>query len=98
MVSTYPDRRALSRVAREAVESGLAACVSVSRVSSTYMWKGSIEDAQEYLALFKTTQKCKARLRRRIRETHPYDVPEIAEIDMKSVDRPYMEWLVRSTG
>ena len=29
---------------------------------------------------------------------HPYDVPEIAEIDIHSINQPYLKWLIESTN
>jgi periplasmic divalent cation tolerance protein len=37
-------------------------------------------------------------LKKKIKETHPYDVPEIAEIDVTSIDKSYLNWLVESTN
>ena len=33
----------------------------------------------------------------KIENLHPYDVPEIAEINVDSINQPYLEWLVDST-
>ena len=97
VMSTYPDRRSLNKVARQLVSSKVAACVNMSKVSSVYSWKGAVESSNEYIGLFKTTAKNKELLKAKIRETHPYDVPEIAELDVLSLNRPYYEWLVQST-
>ena len=51
----------------------------------------------EYLALFKTTEKNKTTLKKAIKKTHPYDIPEIAEIDVISINQPYLKWLIEST-
>lgn len=98
IISTYPDRHSLSKVANQLVRSRIAACVNISRISSVYMWRGKIENSPEYIGLFKTTQKNKKLLKERIMSTHPYEVPEIVEIDVASVNRPYLDWLVESTS
>ncbi|MFB5636759.1 MAG: divalent cation tolerance protein CutA [Nitrosopumilus sp.] len=33
-----------------------------------------------------------------MKETHPYDVPEIAEIDVTSIDKSYLKWMIQSTN
>ena len=98
IVSTYPSKNSISKVAKELVISQLAACVNISKISSIYAWKGKIENSSEYLALFKTTEKNKKKLKQKIKETHPYDVPEIAEIDVKSINNSYLKWLIESTN
>ena len=98
IISTYPNKNSISKVANELVKSQLAACVNISKISSIYAWKGKIENSSEYLALFKTTEKNKKKLKQKIKDTHPYDVPEIAEIDVKSINNSYLKWLVESTN
>jgi periplasmic divalent cation tolerance protein len=97
IVSTYPDQKIVAKTANELVKKRLAACVNISKISSIYSWKGRIEKTSEYLAIFKTTQKNKTALKKAIKKMHPYDVPEIAEIDVKSINQPYLKWLIEST-
>ena len=98
IISTYPNKSSISKEANELIKSQLAACVNISKISSIYAWKGKIENSSEYLALFKTTEKNKKKLKQKIKDTHPYDVPEIAEIDVKSINNSYLKWLVESTN
>ncbi|MEK0376927.1 MAG: divalent cation tolerance protein CutA, partial [Nitrosopumilus sp.] len=37
-------------------------------------------------------------LKKKIKETHPYDVPEIAEVDVTSINKSYLNWLIESTN
>ena len=97
IISTYPDKKSVSKIANELVKSKTVACVNISKISSIYSWKGKIVDSAEYLAIFKTTAKNKTLLKRKIRQTHPYDVPEIAEIDIVSMNKSYLKWLAEST-
>ncbi|MHB8601048.1 MAG: divalent-cation tolerance protein CutA [Nitrosotalea sp.] len=97
LVSTYPDKKSISRIAHVVVEQKLAACVNYTKINSVYSWKDKIEDVGEFLALFKTTTKSKQKLKEEIAKSHPYDVPEIVEIKMDSVSMPYMKWLEAST-
>lgn len=98
IISTYPTKLSISKIANQLIKSKLAACVNISEISSVYSWKGKIQNSSEFLAIFKTTQKNKSKLKKKIKDTHPYDVPEIAEIDIKSINTPYMKWLVESTS
>ena len=97
IMSTYPNKKTLNKIAIQLVKSKLAACVNISKISSIYTWKGKVENTHEYLAFFKTTQKNKKKLKEKIKATHPYQVPEIAEIDVNSINRSYLKWLVEST-
>ncbi|MDE1844307.1 MAG: divalent-cation tolerance protein CutA [Thaumarchaeota archaeon] len=97
IVSTYPDKKSISRVAHVVVEKKLAACVNYVKINSIYSWKGKIKDAGEFLALFKTTIKSKQKLKEEIAKSHPYQVPEIVELKMDDTNIPYMKWLEEST-
>ncbi len=99
IVSTYPDMDAASKAATDLVRDGLAACVNVSEVSSFYSWEGKLMTGErEQIAIFKTTLSRKEDLKEAISRTHPYDVPEIAEISVSDINGPYMRWLACSTG
>jgi len=97
IISTYPNKKSITKIANELVQNKIVACVNITKISSIYSWQGKIENASEYLALFKTTQKNKKSLKEKIRATHPYDVPEIAELSITSINKSYLKWLVEST-
>ena len=97
ILSTYPNKKSLNTVALQLVKLKLVACVNILKISSIYTWKGKVENTTEYLAFFKTTQKNKKKLKEKIKATHPYEVPEIAEINVNSINKSYLKWLVEST-
>ena len=78
------------------MKSQIVACVNISKISSIYSWKGKVENSSEYLAIFKTITKNKTLLKKKIKESHPYDIPEIAEIDITSIDKSYLKWMIQS--
>jgi len=83
--------------ARSLIEESRAACVNqLSGVRSTYRWNGQVEEADEALLLVKTTVAGYPALERRVRELHPYDVPEILALPVAAGFGPYLEWLKRS--
>jgi len=98
IVSTYPDKKSISKISKELVNNKTVACVNISKISSVYSWKGKTEEAFEYLALFKTTSKNKKILKEKIKASHPYEVPEIAELSIKSINQSYLNWLIDSTN
>jgi periplasmic divalent cation tolerance protein len=98
IISTFSDEVSAADIGRKVVESGLAACVNLAPVRSIYAWKNKIEDQQECLALFKTTRGSAKKLKEELAKIHPYDVPEIVEIEMSDVSKPYFSWLAGSTN
>ncbi len=97
ILSTYPNKKIVTKISKKIVQKRFAACVNISKISSIYTWKGKIENTSEYLAIFKTTKKKVKSLKNEIKRTHPYEVPEIAELYVNSVNTPYLKWLVEST-
>ncbi len=84
-------------VARTLVEEGRAACVNcLPGMRSTYTWAGGVEEAAEALLLVKTTAAGYPALERRVRELHPYEVPELLALPVTAGFGPYLEWLNRS--
>ena len=98
IVSTFPSKQSVTSIANKLVKKRLAACVNITKISSIYTWKGKVENQNEYLAFFKTTKKNQSTLKKELKKLHPYDVPEIAEINVESINQPYMKWLVDSTS
>jgi periplasmic divalent cation tolerance protein len=97
IISTFPNKKTITKIANQLVTRKLVACVNITKVSSVYSWKGKIENQSEYLALFKTTKKNIQTLKKELKKLHPYDVPEIVEINPLSVNQAYLKWLVDST-
>jgi len=98
IISTYPDKKSISKIAKNLVKNKIVACVNISKIDSVYSWNGKIQNSSEYIAIFKTITKNKIKLKKKITETHPYDVPEIAEIDVTSINKSYLNWLIESTN
>ena len=88
-----------ARIGRMLVEERLAACVTtVPGVRSTYRWEGRVVDEDEQLLLVKSAPARLGRLRARLLELHPYDVPEVLVLTASDVPEAYARWLEESTG
>lgn len=96
VLSTYPDEQTAAKIAKNIVESKLAACVNLTSIRSFYWWKDKIEDSSECLAIFKSTSKTSKMLKDAIAKSHPYEVPEIVEVKMNSVSSSYLRWMAES--
>ena len=82
------------QVAQQMVDEHLAACAQVTGpVASTYRWQGRIESAEEWYCHLKTTAEAWPLLERRLRELHPYEVPEIIALALETGSAEYLEWI-----
>ena len=94
VLSTFPDRGKAQRIAEELVTGRFAACANVaSAVDSFYRWKGEVETATEVLVYFKTTVTRFAAFEEKLRELHPYDVPEIIAFPASAGSDDYLAWV-----
>jgi periplasmic divalent cation tolerance protein len=95
---TVPSVEEGRKLARAMVEGHVAACGNVvPGLVSIYRWEGDVQEDEEALVLFKTTQDRLTALRERVLELHPYEVPEILALDVTDGHLPYLEWVIRET-
>lgn len=98
MLTNMPDADTAHRIAEALVTERLAACVNVlAACRSVYRWQGAVERADEVPLLIKTTVAAQPALARRLRELHPYEVPEIVAWEPSQVAADYLAWAVDQT-
>ena len=98
ILSTCPDADTAQRLARTLVEERLAACVNLlPGVSSTYRWRGEVEQATEVQLLAKTTADRRVALIARLAELHPYELPEILAVETAEGLPAYLDWVAAET-
>lgn len=86
-------------LARTLVEERLAACVNIlPPMTSIYRWQGAVEQEREQQLVIKTAVHRIAALEARLRELHPYAVPEFLVIRADGGSDAYLTWLVAETG
>lgn len=84
-------------IAKTLVDEKLAACVNVlPAMISIYRWKGAVEQDKEHQILIKTTADRLATLEARLRQLHPYELPEFLVIDPAGGSTAYLAWVKES--
>ena len=97
-LTTLPIDRDAEALARTLVDEKLAACVSIlPPMRSIYTWKGVTEAADERQLLIKTTGERLRELEVRLRELHPYEVPEFVVVSIMDGGHDYLSWLAETT-
>ena len=91
---TVPNLEVGEKIGNTLVEEKLAACVNItSEIKSVYFWKGKIEEDKEYLLIIKTRRDKFKSLERRVKEIHPYEVPEIIAVPIVLGSKDYLDWI-----
>jgi len=84
------------RLARLIVEEKLGACVNISQVRSVFLWEGKVNEEAEDLLIIKTEDLLVEKLASRIKEVHPYELPEIVVLPIAGGDEGYLKWISES--
>lgn len=93
-ITTTERREDAERIAEMLIERRLAGCIQiVGPITSIYRWKGETVKGEEWLLLIKTRSALYERLEKAIKESHPYETPEIIALPIAFGDRGYLEWL-----
>ena len=86
-------------LARLLIERRLAACVNaVSKVASTYRWKGEVQQDQETLLIIKTTAARLGALEKAIRKHSKYELPEFIALSVATGGADYLSWIRESVA
>ena len=97
--TTVPDGRTGRRMARELVRKRLAACVNViDKAVSFYRWKGRIESSAESVLIIKTVRAKSGPIDTYLKAEHPYQLPELIGLPVRSGSRGYLQWVTRSVA
>ncbi len=97
ILSTAGSKDEAQRLADLLVQSGLAACVQIAPIDSTYVWQGKVTRESEHLLLIKTTADRYPDIESAIVANHSYEIPEIVQLTIeRGLDR-YLKWIGAST-
>lgn len=88
------------QIASALVEEGLVACVNAFPVRSVYRWKGELQRDDEVSLLMKAPASGIKRLQARLRELHPYELPEfiVLDVDTGASLAAYVAWVQKGGG
>lgn len=98
LLTTLPGRQDAVRLADLLIAERLAACVQMLPIDSVYRWQGAIQHEAEILVLIKTRTALFEHAIARIREEHPYSVPQIVGTPFLAGLPAYLDWIGEETG
>ena len=99
VLTTLPADADASGFAQALVEARLAACVNLlPPMDSVYRWQGAVERESERQVVIKTTMPRIDALWQRVRDLHPYEMPEFIVIPIVDGNQSYLRWVAESTA
>ena len=94
VLTTLPADADAAAFAAALVEARLAACVNLLPImQSVYRWQGAVEQESERQMVIKTSRLRLNALWERIRDLHPYEVPEFLVLPVIDGSDAYLTWL-----
>jgi periplasmic divalent cation tolerance protein len=97
LLSTFSSIDEANKISKLAIESKIAACANIFPINSMYSWHEKIENHDEYLVIYKTTDKKIKQLRQFLEENHSYEIPEIIDFELNHTNSKYLDWIIQST-
>ncbi|MBF0296035.1 MAG: divalent-cation tolerance protein CutA [Magnetococcales bacterium] len=96
-MTTVPDETVATQLAETLVKEGLAACVHIlPQGRSFYIWDGEFQKDEEWTLILKLRRDGYPQLEERLRDLHPYEVPELIALPVVEGYAPYLTWLAGS--
>jgi periplasmic divalent cation tolerance protein len=94
VLTTLPAEADAEGFASALIEAKLAACVNLLPImQSVYRWQGTVEQESERQVLIKTARLRVEALWQRVRDLHPYEVPEFVVLPVVDGSDAYLKWL-----
>ena len=95
---TAPSQEDGDKIARALVDANLAACVSITPVTSIYTWENQVHQDQEWQLMIKTKRQQFSQLAAKIHTIHPFEVPEIIAVPIVAGSEAYLNWIADQVG
>ena len=97
VLTTFANETDANNVINTLLENKIIACAQVINIKSHYTWKGKVCHEPEVLVLFKTQWELYDLLESKIKEMHPYEIPEIIAVDIEKGLPDYLNWIIEVT-
>lgn len=85
------------KIAHTLLDEKLAVCINIiPNIRSIYMWQGEKKLEEEVIMFIKTEKNTFPEVLKRLKELHPYDLPEIIGLPISYGLPEYLEWIRNS--
>jgi periplasmic divalent cation tolerance protein len=86
------------KIATTLLNERLIACANLlPQVTSLYWWEGRINRDSETLLLLKAPARSMAKLLKRLKQLHSYQVPEFLALGVLELNPDYGAWVIKET-
>lgn len=93
---TYPNILEANKTIQHLLKKRLISSANSFPIKSTSCWTGKIQTVDEIIVFLKTRKDNWKKARDEIKRIHPYEIPCILKIDVKS-NKDYEDWVNNQT-
>ncbi|SDZ14915.1 divalent-cation tolerance protein CutA [Nitrosomonas sp. Nm58] len=94
VITSFPDKASALMLAQKLIESRAAACINIlAESTSVYRWQGETETTDEIPVFIKTLAEHYVAVEKIIKAIHPYELPEIIAVPVKTGLLAYLQWV-----
>ncbi len=80
------------------IGSNMAACVDYWPVESMFHWEGKFKKISQIMIVISTFESKLDDLTELISLHHSYSIPLVAGLDVRRINRPYKEWMMKEVA
>lgn len=96
IMTTFPNEESAEKCIEILLNEKAAACIQIFPIKSRYVWNGEILKDSEIIVYIKSIKEKHKEIEEIILKNHPYEIPEIIEIDIVNGDKKYLKWIRES--
>jgi len=98
VMTTCPTKDSATELAKALVEAKIAACIQISAsVTSIYSWEDDLCEESEFALHIKCMAKNYSALENKVKQLHPYQVPELIAVSLTNGLPAYFDWIKETT-
>ena len=95
LITTESNEEIAKNIAYLLLKNRLAACVSVKKINSKFMWENKIEEMEEFEITIKSKPELKDDLIEFLQTKTTYDIPQIVYKKFHA-NTKYLDWITNS--
>ena len=93
ITTTFDNKDEANKIIDLLLNERLVSCCQLSKITSSYHWKGKIEKANEYLLQMKSKKELYKEVEKVILDNHSYETPQIIAYDIVDGYLEYLKWI-----
>ncbi|KZL20722.1 Divalent-cation tolerance protein CutA [Pseudovibrio axinellae] len=98
VVTTILNKSDAVHISELLISERAAASVQMVNVSSVFRWKGEVHRRDEIQMLIKCKQRDYKLIEQLIADNHPYETPEIIQLNINNGLGTYLDWIKEVTS